>query len=84
MGIAYKLLYLATAVQLPVWLLVGLNSLAFQVHKELAYSAAYFAGLALAWWSYRNGHQAAGLALIAVTLLVTLYFWHAIITSRPL
>ena len=80
----FRLLLLAVMIQLPVWILVGLNSLAFQVYNELAFSGAYFAGSFSGWWLYRSAYQTSGLAMLASTLLLTLYFWQAVVTGRPI
>ena len=82
--LSFWLLFSAVAIQSPVWLLVGLNALAFQVTKELNFSVAYLGGLLFAWLAYRSSYHAVGLALMAGTLLLTVYFWAAVVTGTPL
>ena len=84
MKLGFWLLFAAVAVQLPAWLLVGLNALAFQITKELTITTVYFAGLFFGWLAYASLDQKAGLVIIAVTLIFTLYCWQAVVTGRPL
>ena len=84
MRFAFWPVFIAVVIQLPVWFLVGLNALAFQISKELTITGVYFAGLFLGWLSYISSYQKAGLAIILVTLLFTLYCWWAVMTGTPL
>jgi hypothetical protein len=81
---AFWPLFVAVLVQLPAWFLVGLNALAFQISKELTITAIYFTGLLVGWLLYMRSYQKAGLAILAATLLFTLYCWRAVMRGTPL
>ncbi|UYV14312.1 hypothetical protein [Porphyrobacter sp. ULC335] len=79
---AFRLIRFAVLIQLPALLLFFLNALTFVVGMQLAVSAICLAGLVLAHRLYVNGNEAAGLGLIAATLLLTIGFWYAVFSGR--